>query len=110
MNALSRDEVLRRFASMKQAPRPDGGRAPHKPLLALYLLGRIQQERGGGPLVVPYANAEPVVSGLITEFGPSAREIHRAALPFFHLDAPRAPTFERGTLTLPPMTPNQARD
>ncbi len=25
-------------------------------------------------------------------------------------DAPRAPTFERGTLTLPPMTPNQARD
>lgn len=86
MNALSRDEVLRRFASMKQAPRPDGGRAPHKPLLALYLLGRIQQERGGGPLVVPYANAEPVVSGLITEFGPSAREIHRAALPFFHLD------------------------
>lgn len=83
---LSRDEVLGRFGSMKQAPKAGGGRAPHKPLLALYLLGRIQQERSGGPLVVPYANAEPVVSGLITEFGPPAREAHRAALPFFHLD------------------------
>lgn len=83
---LSRDEVLGRFESMKQAPKAGGGRAPHKPLLALYLLGRIQQERSGGPLVVTYASAEPIVSGLITEFGPPAREAHRAALPFFHLD------------------------
>lgn len=86
---LSRDEVLRRFDSLRQAPKAGGGRAPHKPLLALYLLGRIQQERAalaGAPLVVPYASAEPIVSALITEFGPPGKGTHRGAMPFFHLD------------------------
>lgn len=85
---LPRDEVLRRFESLRQAPKVGGGRAPHKPLLALYLLGRLQQEGAatGAPLVVPYASAEPLVSALIAEFGPPGRDAHRAALPFFHLD------------------------
>lgn len=85
---LTPAEVLRRFESLRQAPLAGGGRAPHKPLLALYLLGRIQQPRvpGEGALVVPYASAEPVVSALIAEFGPPGRGAHRAALPFFHLD------------------------
>ncbi len=85
---LSSEEVIRRFESLRQAPRVGGGRAPHKPLLALYLLGRIQQSAraAGTPMVVPYASAEPVVSALITEFGPPGRDAHRAALPFFHLD------------------------
>ena len=85
---LEPDEVLRRFGALRQAPKAGGGRAPHKPLLALYLLGRMQREArpGAGPLVVPYASAEPVVSALIAEFGPPGRDAHRAALPFFHLD------------------------
>lgn len=80
---LTRQEVVERFESIRQAPLSRGRRAPHKPLLLLYLLGRIQ--RGESPRVA-YREAEPVVSLLISEYGPLASDRHRAAMPFFHLD------------------------
>jgi putative restriction endonuclease len=80
---LTRQEVVERFESIRQAPLTRGRRAPHKPLLLLYLLGRIQR---GQPARVAYREAEPKVSLLISEFGPPAGDRHRAAMPFFHLD------------------------
>lgn len=80
---LNRQEALQRFATIRQAPLTRGRRAPHKPLLLLYLLGRVQR---GDPAAVTYREAEPTVSGLISEFGPPAGDRHRAAMPFFHLD------------------------
>lgn len=80
---LTRQEVIERVETIRQAPLTRGRRAPHKPLLLLYLLGRIQR---GEPARVAYREAEPTVSLLISEFGPPAGDRHRAAMPFFHLD------------------------
>lgn len=79
---LTPDELLRRVDALRQARLRDQ-RAPHKPLLLLYLLGRLD---GTGSSAVSYREAEPQVSELIAEFGPPAVSRHRAAMPFFHLD------------------------
>lgn len=79
---LTAEELLRRVDGLRQARLRDT-RAPHKPLLLLYLLGRLEST---GSSRVGYREAEPQVSRLIEEFGPPARSRHRAALPFFHLD------------------------
>lgn len=62
-------------------------RAPHKPLLLLWLFG---QFAANGTTVTPYSRAEDPVSALINDFGPpvttaSARR-QRAAMPFVHLE------------------------
>jgi putative restriction endonuclease len=62
-------------------------RAPHKPLLLLWLFGRFATT---GTSVTTYEEAEEPVSNLINEFGPAvanrsaARQ--RAAMPFVHLE------------------------
>ncbi|MYW69285.1 restriction endonuclease [Streptomyces sp. SID8379] len=62
-------------------------RAPHKPLLVLWLLGRFVNS---GSTAVTYAEAEEPVSRLINDFGPAvtsrARARERAAMPFVHLE------------------------
>ena len=62
-------------------------RAPHKPLLVLWLLGRFVAE---GSTSVTYDEAEAPVSRLINDFGPAvsnrARARERAAMPFVHLE------------------------
>ncbi|MGH3389136.1 MAG: phosphorothioated DNA-binding restriction endonuclease [Actinomadura sp.] len=64
-----------------------GVRAPHKPLLLLWLFGRFA---ANGTSAVAYEEAEEPVSRLINEFGPAvaspsaARQ--RAAMPFVHLE------------------------
>lgn len=57
-----------------------GRRAPHKPLLLLYALGRYQRE-GSGP--IPFSAAEASLNRLLREFGPPRRT--SAAYPFHHL-------------------------
>ncbi|HEY8380390.1 MAG TPA: HNH endonuclease [Nannocystis sp.] len=86
---LSRAELLARFDAIRQAQLRGYGRAPHKPLFLLYLLGRLQRRPPGdrAPLRVTYAEVDEAVSPLIDEFGPPAKDAHRAARPFFHLDA-----------------------
>jgi putative restriction endonuclease len=79
---LTPDELLSRIQGLRQARIKDQ-RAPHKPLLLLYLLGQLDST---GSSAVSYREAEPQVSGLIAEFGPPATSRHRAAMPFFHLD------------------------
>src|SRR5215467_5055746 len=60
-------------------------RAPHKPLLLLWLFGRFSAV---GSTVATYAEAEEPVSALINEFGPpvasAAAARRRAAMPFVH--------------------------
>jgi putative restriction endonuclease len=62
-------------------------RAPHKPLLVLWLLGRFA---ASGSTAVTYEEAEEPVSRLINEFGPAvlsrSRALERAAMPFVHLE------------------------
>jgi putative restriction endonuclease len=57
-----------------------GERAPHKPLLLLYALGRLQQT---GLPSVPFADAEGDLRRLLEEFGPPRST--SPAYPFHHL-------------------------
>ncbi|MYY81475.1 restriction endonuclease [Streptomyces sp. SID335] len=62
-------------------------RAPHKPLLVLWLLGRFA---ASGSTAVMYDEAVEPVSRLINDFGPAvtspSRARERAAMPFVHLE------------------------
>jgi putative restriction endonuclease len=56
-------------------------RAPHKPLLVLYALGRLQ---AGADRRIPFNELEGPLTGLLEEFGPPRKSLH-PELPFFHL-------------------------
>jgi putative restriction endonuclease len=62
-------------------------RAPHKPLLLLWLFGRFAAT---GSTAAAYAEAEEPVSTLINDFGPPVASAsagrQRAAMPFVHLE------------------------
>ena len=47
-----------------------GERAPHKPLLILYALGKIQQ---GKPRMLPYKQVRLDLKELLIEFGPDRK-------------------------------------
>ncbi len=57
-----------------------GTRAPHKPLLFLYALGRFQQDAGGE---LRYSSVEEDLKRLLDEYGPPNRTT--PAYPFHHL-------------------------
>lgn len=83
---VTREELLALLARLRQAS-VGGIRAPHKPLLLLWVFGRLAAT---GSSVATYEQAEEPVSRLINEFGPivvnpsAARQ--RAAMPFVHLE------------------------
>ena len=83
---MSRDELLDLLARLRVAP-VGGKRAPHKPLLLLWLFGRLA---GTGSTKTTYLEAYEPVSQLISDFGPAvgstAAARHRAAMPFIHLE------------------------
>src|SRR5262249_37279885 len=60
-----------------------GQRAPHKPLLALYALGRWSRGDRGE---IPFHEAERDLEGLLQEFGPERRSYH-PEYPFWHLQS-----------------------
>lgn len=64
------------------APLRGGERYPHKPLLLLWLLGRIQQQ---GTSASAYEEAEKPVIPWLDDFGPPSTNCYRAAMPFVHL-------------------------
>ncbi|GIH66078.1 HNH endonuclease [Microbispora siamensis] len=70
---------VERVAGIRRWTR-QGERAPHKPLLLLYALGRFQRE-GGRP--IPFSSAEADLKALLREFGPP-RETS-PGYPFHHL-------------------------
>ena len=81
---MQREELLEKLASLRMAPRGGGERYPHKPLLLLWLLGRMQQQ---GTTVCTYEEAEKPVSRLLDDFGPPSAKKYRAAMPFVHLES-----------------------
>jgi len=81
---MQREELLEQLASLRMAPRGSGERYPHKPLLLLWLLGRMQQQ---GSTSCTYEEAEKPVSRLLDDFGPPSANRYRAAMPFVHLES-----------------------
>lgn len=82
---MDRAALLRLLGRLRNA-RIGAVRAPHKPLLLLWLFGRFAAT---GSSRVTYAEAEGPVSRLINDFGPPATpaiERQRAAMPFVHLE------------------------
>lgn len=77
-------EFLDALGALRQAT-VGGRRAPHKPLLLLWMLARYA---GSGTATAAYAEAEAPVSALIDEYGPPSRSLagRRAAMPFVHLE------------------------
>ncbi|MEV6833354.1 phosphorothioated DNA-binding restriction endonuclease [Streptomyces sp. NPDC051133] len=70
---------LERVAKLRQWTR-SGTRAPHKPLLLLYALGRFQEDAEGG---LRYSAVEQNLQRLLTEYGPPNKTT--PAYPFHHL-------------------------
>ncbi len=83
---MTRDELLAMLTRLRVAP-VGGRRAPHKPLLLLWLFGRLAAT---GTSRASYLEAHEPVSRLISDFGPAMGSApgarHRAAMPFIHLE------------------------
>lgn len=85
---MTREEFLDVLARLRCAPAGRARlRAPHKPLLLLWLFGRFAAT---GSTAAAYAGAEEPVSTLINDFGPPVASAsagrQRAAMPFVHLE------------------------
>lgn len=78
----TRERVLDRFDRVNVWSR-GSERAPHKPLLILYALGRWQR---GEPPLLPFAEAESDLMELLREFGPPRKSIH-PEYPFWYLQS-----------------------
>ena len=78
---MSSEAILRRFDSLRVWKRAkDGERAPHKPLLILYALGRWQR----GLTTVSFRDVEADLKYLLREFGPPRKSDHPEE-PFWRL-------------------------
>jgi putative restriction endonuclease len=92
-------DIFRWFDSINVWKQGDQ-RAPHKPLLALYALGRWQQ----GKAEVTFAEAEPDLTALLREFGPPRKSDHPEQ-PFWRLQRDGV-----WTVTAPANLPMKAGD
>ena len=77
---MERDAVLKQFDGLTIWARGDQ-RAPHKPLLVLYALGRWGR---GEQADLPFRELEPDLTGLLKEFGPPRQSYH-PEYPFWRL-------------------------
>ena len=78
---MTRDELLARVADLSVWTGRDGERAPHKPLLLLWALGRCAR---GDDRMTSYADVDEAVRPLLVEFGPP-RKSYRTEYPFWYL-------------------------
>lgn len=76
---MTADDLRARIATLA-VWRRGHQRAPHKPLLLLYALARL----GEGQTRLPFREVEPVLRGLLRDFGP-LRKQHHAEYPFWRL-------------------------
>jgi putative restriction endonuclease len=78
---MNPEDILRRFDKLRIWERTKGSeRAPHKPLLVLYALGRWQR----GLTEVGFREAEKDLKNLLREFGPPRKSDHPEE-PFWRL-------------------------
>jgi putative restriction endonuclease len=76
------DKILDQFRGLNVWRRGDE-RAPHKPLLVLFALARLQ---AGAPRLTPFDQLENPLTQLLESFGPPRKSIH-PELPFYHLQS-----------------------
>lgn len=69
---MNREELKQRMANLKMWQRGDQ-RAPHKPLLLLYALGRCLR---GQDRFIPYVDVDRDLRKLLSEFGPPRKSLH----------------------------------
>jgi putative restriction endonuclease len=81
MKTLSPDRIRQLFHGIRRAPAREARYAPHKPLLLLMTLARVQR---GQPRLFPFKDVEADLKQLLAEFGPSNAPSTRH-LPFWHL-------------------------
>jgi len=74
------DATLQQFAGLQTWKRR-GERAPHKPLLTLQALGRLQK---GDERLQEFSDLEPDLKRLLIEFGPPRQSVH-PEYPFWRL-------------------------
>jgi len=84
MTALTLDEVRARVATIRSWQQGEVV-APHKPLLLLYALGRLQT---GKPRMVAFTEVDEPLKQMLEEFGPR-RKSYYPNLPFWHLQNDR---------------------
>lgn len=77
---MTRNQLLQAFDKIRVWQQGDK-RAPHKPLLVLLALGRVQR---GEPTLVKFSSIDAPLKALIDEFGPSGAGKNRH-FPFWHL-------------------------
>lgn len=76
---MDHSELIDKFLSIRTW-KGEGGRAPHKPLLLLYALGKLLT----GETEFPFKELEPEVRRLLQDFGPPRRS-HHPEYPFWRL-------------------------
>jgi putative restriction endonuclease len=77
---MNRDELKSRFDQIT-IWKKGGQRAPHKPLLVLYAIGRLLR---GEPRMIEFSQIDKDLCALLKEFGPHRRSIH-PEYPFWRL-------------------------
>lgn len=103
MNSPNTDQIRQLFDSLRRAPNTQGKYAPHKPLLLLLALARVQQGKSG---LFAFTEVEEPLRQLLTEFGPSSAPKTRH-LPFWHLQTDN--NGQLWTLKLPETLAKQSR-
>ena len=77
---MDREEIIQKFEQLR-VWRDTGERAPHKPLLVLYAIGRLLRE---GTRLPPFSEIDEDLGTLLREFGPR-RANHGTHYPFWRL-------------------------
>ena len=77
---MDREEIIQRFEQLR-VWRNAGERAPHKPLLVLYAIGKLLR---GESQPLPYSEVNGPLEHLLREFGPR-RDNYRPEYPFWFL-------------------------
>jgi putative restriction endonuclease len=102
-------ELMERLSGLRRA-QISGQRAPHKPLLLLWLFGRFAAT---GSALVSYAEASDPVRQLINDFGPPVRspalERQRAAMPCVRLERDLWELRDHRGVDVGPDAPERAR-
>ena len=77
---MDRESLIQKFDTLRMWQRGDE-RAPHKPLLVLYAIGKVLRREGR---LLPFAEVDVKLGELLREFGPK-RNVQRTQLPFWRL-------------------------
>ncbi len=77
---MDRKQIIQKFQTLNLWKR-GGERAPHKPLLVLYAIGKLLR---GEDRLIPYSDVEKNFKNLLSEFGPR-RNFYLAQFPFWRL-------------------------